>query len=435
MSEEKPAPTDYANDQVKVVMTRRSNCLIELGVEVSPLAATAAEMKAVRNVTKQVSLPGFRKGKAPEAVIRKRYSQAIEEEWRELIVSTAFQEALKLTKVYPFSESTIRRPKVERASLEEGALIRFEFEAYPQIPEVDPNEVSVSRPEAGQVSESEIEEQLNRLREQNADYEAIDGRGVQENDFVLLDAFTIEGGEERRILKGERFKVSKESLSEWIVRDIIGKSQGESFEGTSEIDSDASEEEKAQFEPKQVRIVVQAIQKEIAPSDEKLVELRKKGSFEELKQEIRDYLQSSRDQQADSQLREALWERVVSRYPFEVPQSLVDTELRSLMRERLERLKREGTSDEEIQSRKEQIEAEVLKEALLRLHTFFFVQAITARHKLEVTQSEVQKHLSSLLFYQRLLRQQQDEKTLYDHAHYLAAREKVENFLLQEVGA
>lgn len=430
VAEEKPAPSDYANDQVKVVMTRRPNCFIELGVEVAPLAATAAELKALKNVAKQVSLPGFRKGRVPESVIRKRHSRAIDQEWNELLVSIAFQEAVKLTGVYPLSESSIRPPKLERASLEDGALIRFEFECYPQVPEVKSEEIVLERPEIAAVQESDVEQQFEQLRERHSKFEPVEERPVQEGDFVLLDAFVIEEGVEKNLFRRERFQVSKEGLSAWIIRGILGKVRGEAFEGLSEIDSDASDEEKAQFEPKQCRIVIQEIEHRIAPTDEKFLEEMKKESIEELKQEIRSYLQSDREREADDGVRERLWKQLMERYRFDLPQSLIDTELRTLLRERLEQMKGQGVSDQEIQNRKQQIEAELLQEALLRLHTFFFVQAISARHHLEISEADLQKQLSPLLFYQRILGHKQDEKTLYDHAHYLAMRRKVEDFLL-----
>jgi trigger factor len=435
VSEEKPAPSDYANDQVKVVMTRRPNCLIELGVEVAPVAAAAAELKALRNVAKQVSLPGFRKGRVPEAVIRKRHSQAIDREWNELLVSVAFQEAVKLTGVYPLNESSIRQPKLERASLEEGALIRFEFECYPQVPNVNADEIVLERPETVAVQESEVDQQLEQFRERHSQFESVEGRSVQQGDFVLLDAYMTEAGEERNLFRGERFQVSAEGLSQWIVRGILGKSQGDTFEGMSEIDSDASAEEKAQFEPKQCRIVIQAIESRTLPSDEKILEEMKKGSIEELRQEIRDYIISDRAREADDGMREKLWKQLVERYRFDLPKSLIDTELRALLRERLEQMKGQGASDQEIQNQKQQIEAEVLGEALVRLHTFFFVQAISTRHHLEITEAELQKQLSPLLFYQRMMGRKQDEKTLYDHAHYLAMRRKVEDFLLNTMSA
>jgi trigger factor len=87
------AQTQFQNENMTVDLKRDPGCLIRLDISLSPLATQAAYQKALKTVNKEVSIPGFRKGKAPQTLILKNYSQHVDREWRELLLNTAFGEA------------------------------------------------------------------------------------------------------------------------------------------------------------------------------------------------------------------------------------------------------------------------------------------------------------------------------------------------------
>lgn len=98
---------EFSNDNLKITMERKPGCSISLDVTISPQATEASYRKAIKLVNKEVSLPGFRKGKAPEAMIVQHYAKYVDQEWKDLIVKTSFKDTLDLTKTYPINENTI----------------------------------------------------------------------------------------------------------------------------------------------------------------------------------------------------------------------------------------------------------------------------------------------------------------------------------------
>src|SRR3954467_12935482 len=126
-----------SNENVSVTLTRSPNCSVKMEIAISPEAAEAAYGRAFKNVKKEVSIPGFRKGKAPDTFIRNKYASAIEQEWKDIVLETGFNEALELTATYPMKNGMIKRPVIHEISREKGVKFGIEFEIKPTIPSID----------------------------------------------------------------------------------------------------------------------------------------------------------------------------------------------------------------------------------------------------------------------------------------------------------
>ena len=90
---------------------------MEMEVVVKPEACQEARKEAIKRIRQRISVPGFRKGKAPLAMIEKNYAKAIDENWHEGIGNFALREALGLTEIYPWSGEGVPPPEVEHLSL------------------------------------------------------------------------------------------------------------------------------------------------------------------------------------------------------------------------------------------------------------------------------------------------------------------------------
>ena len=99
--------TEFKNDNVQVIVSRSKGSRVKLEINVSPLATQAAYKQAIKAVGKEISRPGFRKGKAPDNYILQNYKGHVESEWNNILLNTSFQEALDLTKIYPFSKNNL----------------------------------------------------------------------------------------------------------------------------------------------------------------------------------------------------------------------------------------------------------------------------------------------------------------------------------------
>lgn len=437
MSEEKSAPQEFKSDAVVLTMREEPDCRVSWEVEVTPAGVAAAELKALQTVRKRVSIPGFRKGKAPEATIRKQFASAIQEELADAVVNTAFQEAIGLTGYYPYSNESLKRPKLHSLSSEEGAKVEFEFERFPEIPEIDVTKVSVERPEVEPVDEKEIEEQIAKLRESHGKFESVD-RPIGDGDYAELTVDRLEGEETSRLLEKERFHITTEAITPWIYKLVMGKSSGETVEGASEVDPEATDEEKEKFEPQQLRISIESVQEQQPPSDEELVAAVKLESMDDLHTKLHERVEAERKSESDRELRGNLWRAIESEFSFAVPHTLVQSEIQQIMRERIERMAQEGLTEDAIREHRAEIEGQAEGEARLRLQVFYLVHALSEREKVKVGDEEVRKHLAPLLFYHQMMQQQAggegpDKKALEEHAHYLALQAKVEDLLLERL--
>lgn len=435
MPQEPSTPQEFRSDLLVVSMQEEPGCQVVWDVEVTPQGVAAAELNALRSVTKRVSIPGFRKGRAPEPLIRKQFGHAIRQELADSVLNTAFQEAIQLTQCYPFSENSLQQPKLHSLSLEEGAKIQFRFERFPTVPQLKFEGVAIERPAIQAVEEKEIDSEVDSLREDRSKFEPAD-RPLKTGDYTELTIDRLDGEEATRLFEKERFQLSQDRLANWLYTLLVGKKGGEVFEGTSELDPNAGEEEKRQFEPQRLRVLVESVLEERPPSDEELVQELKLASMEELRSKIRERLESNRKEEEERELRLKLWTGLIEQNPFEVPQTLVNNECRQIIREQVERMHREGLSDAIVRERRREIEEGAAAEAKLRLQIFYIVQELSESEKIEVTKEEVQKKLSPMLLYHRLLHPQgetPDFKTLQEHAHYLALQGKIEEQLLSRV--
>src|ERR1700733_3030989 len=224
---------EYSSDHVRVVAERKPGCRVKLDIQVTPLGAAAAYKKAIKSVNKEVSLPGFRKGKAPDNMVIKNFGKYVDQEWQEVLVQTAFKEALGLVKLYPLNEKSIQRPQIKKASQTDGAQIIIEYESNPEVPDIIPADLRLKRIERKNVSQKEIEDSCLQLRLHHSVWEEITDRPVEENDYAEIDIEDVENPG-HYVCQNTLFEVKEGKMGDWMFRLIVGKNLFESVEGLSE---------------------------------------------------------------------------------------------------------------------------------------------------------------------------------------------------------
>ena len=152
--------------------------------------------KGVRSLSRSVKLPGFRKGKIPKDVIRQRFRSDVLEHAIQDLVPKAVNEALKERELYPIDD-----PRVSNLESKLGEPLRFRatFEVIPTIEVRDYKGIEATEQKT-EVTDEQIEVGIEHLREQNARFDPIEGRGAQDHDIVLgnLVETPSGGGPEKR---------------------------------------------------------------------------------------------------------------------------------------------------------------------------------------------------------------------------------------------
>ncbi len=322
--------SEFKNENLNMKVERLPGAEVKLEIAITPQATKAAYEKAIKNITKEILIPGFRKGKAPKNLVQEKFKSAIDEEWRSVLLNTAFQEALDLTKIVPFSKETIK-PQIKSISSEAGSEITILFEARPEIPEINPGEIKLKKVKARAVTDKDIEERMLELQLHQATWEDIKDRGVQEGDFVHLDIESLDNPG-TVICKDQPFSVIKGKIGNWLYDLLLNKNLNDVFEGTSEKDpchqcedhTHVHPKEEEEFKPSKLQITIQAIKKPVLP--EITPEFASKlgaESVEKLMERVVLSLDKNFQEEAQQKLREQLEEIVLHSYPFEIPSSIL----------------------------------------------------------------------------------------------------------------
>jgi len=319
-------PLEFKNDQLHAVVIRKPACRIEMRIKVAPPLIQSAKREAVKAVGKEVLLPGFRRGRAPDEMILKKFPSEIERETHNKLAEAVFAIARDLTKI-PLLNNNARVTFDLQKMDANGAELLFTFETEPQIPSVDPKRFQPKPYDRPPVGDKEIDEAIRQMQFYFAAWNPVMNRSVQENDYVMIDLDTVEGDVLQRVFNHVRFEVSKERMAEWMQNLVIGAKVGDRLEGMSEPDANATEEEKRQFTPKKVLITIVKNEKAtLPPLDDEFAKKVGARDIAHMRETVSDMLNRQADEKAREALREQVNDFLIGEYPFELPQSLVQTE-------------------------------------------------------------------------------------------------------------
>lgn len=319
----------YSNELVSFTVNSKPSSVVELALEASPDLVRSAYHAAIKVVTKQVVLPGFRKGRAPEALVAKNYPQEVNTQWQEEIVLHALRECQKISQITPLQKDSKVHFHVKSHSKEEGASLTVGFEVEPTIPSINPATCTLKEVKRPEVNESKVKETLRQILFFFAHWQPIEGRAAQEDDLVVLDVDIIETEPAQPLFSQTRFEVSDKSMAQWMKPLVIGLNPGESIEGVSFPDDTLPEEEKKAFQPKKVRISLKKIEQATLPTlDDAFAKNLGVETVDEVHTQIEKILNAKADAHVKEALRSQVNEFLLSEYKFDIPMSLIEKETR-----------------------------------------------------------------------------------------------------------
>jgi trigger factor len=291
--------------------------LLEVSVPVN--VVQEAEEQTARRYASSVRLPGFRPGKAPAALVRKRFRDAIRQQALESLLQDAYQEVVEREKLKVASQ-----PHVHGVRFDEGQPLVFELhvEVRPEITLGRAQGFRVTRPAAA-VADDTVTEQLQELRDQRANWAPVTERPLP-GDMVTVQLATAdengelpEGKEYRLVLGGGQAIPGIEEL-------IMRMSPGETLEQSVRWPDDFPDEsERGKTKP--VRVELQDVKRKSLPElDDAFA--REVGDFESLdalQTAVRKDLESHAERESDAAVRQQLIDQIVQANAFDVPPSWV----------------------------------------------------------------------------------------------------------------
>ena len=308
---------------------------VKLTVEVEPKRVKQAFDRAARELAKQVSLPGFRPGKAPRRLLEQRLGAgAIAQTAMEDSLSDYYAEALQAENLEPVAQPEV---DVETFTETEGAIFTATVEVRPEVDPPDHSGIGVTFPDH-EVDEDEVDEQLQSLRERFAEVDEVE-REARTGDMVTIDLKVEVEGEpiEDATVEDALYEVGSEGVTPKLDEEVIGKEAGDEFSYEDEMPEGYPEHG---GKPATFHVTIKDVREKSLPDldDDLATTASAFDTLDELKADIRNSLLRRRIQEGQHEVRGKIVEAYVARIDVPLPESMVEDEIAG----RLQRLEQQA---------------------------------------------------------------------------------------------
>lgn len=374
--------------------------MVKLTIEASAEEFSAAIEKAYQKNKGKINIQGFRKGKAPRAMIEKMYGAGIFfEDAANFIIPEAYEKAAKESGL-----DIVSRPEIDVVEIGEGKP--FVFTATVAVkPEVTLGEykgIKVEKAEVS-VSDEEVQAELDRVREQNSRTISVEDRAVEDGDIAVIDfegfvdGVAFDGG------KGTDYSltIGSHSFIDTFEEQLIGKKLGEEVEVNVTFPEEYHAENLA-GKPAMFKVKINEIKVKQLPEadDEFAKDVSEFETLEEYKADIKKSLLEKAEKEAATKKEDAVVEKAVAAATMEIPDALIDTQARQMAEEFAYRLQAQGLSLEQyfqFTGMDANKYLETLKpQALKRTETRLVLEAIVKAENITVSDEEFDAEVATM---------------------------------------
>ena len=389
---------EYKSEQITFTLSRQADCMVEYTVSATPELVQKARKQAIRAIAKEASIPGFRKGKAPDSMIVKKYPNPVAEKWKTETANIAFRECQKVHFVPLLDQETKISFNVEKQSLEEGATIKLSFETEPEMPTIDTSAIELSKVPEEKVDQKKIDEKIHQIQHFFATMEPAGNRAAKEGDFVIIDIDIIEEDPPKKAITKGRFELSRSKMAKWMTDLLIGMQPGESKEGVSQPDESASEEEKKEHPPKKVKVTLLDLEvQKLPPIDDALATKVGTKNTQEMKDNIKVLLEKQAKEALQAAYREQINTHLLETYHFDLPKSLLQKETQF----RIKQLAEDKSFQEKLMKMNEEERKKIIQEiedqGRKALKLFYLSRKIIQDQKISISPSDVHQEVKTPL--------------------------------------
>jgi len=389
---------------MNITVDKQPNCLATLRVEIPPDAVSSERDRILSAYASQARIQGFRPGKAPRHVIEKRFGDAIREELQDRLTRKAYSEAMEKEhlKVLDFGSP-------ENFTESPGGSVTFEatLTLAPDIELPEYKGLTIRAPDP-EVTEEEIQGQLEQLRERFAEYLDIEDRGAAEGDLLVIDfTSTLDGqpleealGKPAGYLAGREgfwLKVDEESFLPGFATQLLDARPGDEKHLKVTLPEDFPVEELREREL-DFEVRVKELKEARLPEldDELASKIAPDTTLEELKEIVRERMGAEKRRQIDDFKVNQVVEHFNGLVDVELPEDLLRHETQSQADQLVARGVESGMSEEEIAQRQTEIFATAGMQARTNLKTNFILQEIARAEGIEVNDQELVAHLARI---------------------------------------
>lgn len=374
--------------------------MAKLTIEVSSEEFENAIAKAYKKNKNKISMPGFRKGKAPRAMIEKMYGKGIfYEDAANSIIPDAYADAAKESEL-----EIVAQPEIDVTQIESGKP--FIFTATVALkPEVTLGEykgIEVEKKEV-EVTDEEVEAEINKVRESNARMLDIDDRATQDGDTVLIDFDGYVDGKQFEGGKADDYSLvlGSHSFIDNFEEQLVGKNIGDDVEVNVTFPENYQAEE-LQGKPAVFKVKIKEIKvKELPELDDDFAQdVSNFDTIAEYKEDLKKKLTENKEEALKREREEAVIGKIIENAQMDIPEQMVDAQTRQMTQEFAQRLSSQGLSiDQYMQftglTPQKMIE-ELKPQALKRIQSRLVLEAVVATENIETTEEELDKEIENM---------------------------------------
>jgi trigger factor len=355
-------------------------------VEIPADLITSESNRVTSEFGRQAKIPGFRPGKVPPNVVRTRFAKEIKEEVMSRLLPRTFQDAIKDRGLEPVGD-----PHLEHLDpFIDGAPVKYkaEFEVKPHIDLGEYRGIEVEEPKI-EVTETDVESMIERLRDQASAYRPETERGLEEGDFAVIEMTSTpaDGGEPKQ--DSGHFRMGDEAMPE-LQESLRGKKAGDTASFEKAYGEDANNEAwRGKSVQHEVTLKEIRVQEKPDVSDEFAKSVGGWDSVDQMREAIGADIRRHREIEGLRAKRNQIGERLVEAHHFDVPDALVEDELGKSLNNYARYLASQGVDIEKAELDWRKIGAEFRPEAVKRVKRGLILEAIAKEEGLVVSDVEV----------------------------------------------
>lgn len=380
------------------------------------------------------NIPGFRKGKATQAVIEKMYGAGVfYEDAANEVIGTTYEAAAEESGL-----DIVSRPEIDVLQIKKGEP--FVYTATVAVkPEVVLGEykgIEVEKASA-EVTDADVEAELKKVQEQNSRMVAVEDRAVENNDTVTIDFEGFINGKAFEGGKGEDYPlvIGSHSFIDTFEEQLIGKNAGESCEVHVTFPEEYHAKEMA-GKPAVFKVTVKEIKVKELPEidDEFAAEVSEFETLDEYKEDVKKKLAEKKEKAAATENENRVVEKVVANAQMDIPEPMIESQTRNMIGETEQRMQSQGISLEQYLKftgmTVEMLQEQMKPQAVKRIQTRLTLEAVAKAENIEISDEEFETELKKMAEQYKLeaeqLKQYMGERELKNFRSDLAVQKAVD---------
>jgi len=356
-------------------------------------ADMAREMnKAFSEVSKKAKIPGFRPGKAPRAVVERHYGEDVKSDVINKLISSSFLAAVGEHKIIP-----VEMPAISDVVMDKTTPLSFTatVEIRPNINLGTYDGIEIQE-QAISVTEEELTQTIDRLREMYAELTVVEGRPLENQDTAVMD---FEGFKDGKSISGAKasdymLALGSNSLIPGFEEQMVGMAKGDTRELKVTFPADYDNKDLA-GQPVTFTVTLKEIKKKVLPAlNEEFAKDLGGKSLDDLKEGIKKDLEARKKDEQNAAQREAILSKLVDSHSFDVPTGMVQHELQAMARQKATRMAKQGRDVKTFDINQFNEENQALAEK--RVKGVLILDEIADKEKVDVTEQEISGALAMM---------------------------------------